>query len=166
MVAIISQIEDQEKTSIDLKADDLIRETKVLTIARLAKMLVDLFGLDEPFEKVGKHEGQEIEMYFSELDGYITFNLTSERVNFDCRAEKANSPIARLIITVKEEKILDMISRIIRSKNNLFSLIKLMKYIIPGKVKIKGSYVAAIKFVRCLMIGKNEVYSYKGGILA
>ena len=166
MVAIISQIEDQEKTSIDLKADDLIRETKVLTIARLAKMLVDLFGLDEPFEKVGKHEGQEIEMYFSELDGYITFNLTSERVNFDCRAEKANSPIVRLNITVKEEEILDMISRIIRSKNNLFSLIKLMKYIIPGRVKLKGSYVAAIKFVRCLMIGKHEVYRYKGGVNA
>ncbi len=166
MVAIISQIEDQEKTSIDLKADDLIRETKVLTIARLAKMLVDLFGLDEPFEKVGKHEGQEIEMYFSELDGYITFNLTSERVNFDCRAEKANSPIARFIITVEEEKILDMISRIIRSKNNLFSLIKLMKYVIPGKAKIKGSYVAAIKLVRCLMIGKHKVYSSKGGRFA
>jgi len=162
-VAIISQIEDQEKTSIDFKADDLLRETKVLTIARLAKMLVDLFGLDEPFKKVGKHNGQEIEMYFTELDGYITFILTSERENFDCVAEKANSPIARLIITVEEEKILSVISSIIRSKNNLFSLIKLLKYIIPGKAKIKGSYVAAIKLIRCLMIGKHEVYSYKGG---
>ena len=162
-MAIISQIEDQEKTSIDFKADDLLRETKVLTIARLAKMLVDLFGLDEPFKKVGKHNGQEIEMYFTELDGYITFILTSERENFDCVAEKANSPIARLIITVEEEKILSVISSIIRSKNNLFSLIKLLKYIIPGKAKIKGSYVAAIKLIRCLMIGKHEVYSYKGG---
>ena len=162
-MAIISQIEDQEKTSVDFKADDLLRETKVLTIARLAKMLVDLFGLDEPFKKVGKHNGQEIEMYFTELDGYITFILTSERENFDCVAEKANSPIARLIITVEEEKILSVISSIIRSKNNLFSLIKLLKYIIPGKAKIKGSYVAAIKLIRCLMIGKHEVYSYKGG---
>ena len=162
-MTIISQIEDQEKTSINFRADDLIRETKVLTIARLAKMLVELFGLDAPFEKVGKHNGQEIEMYLTELDGYITFILTSERENFDCRAEKAISPIAKLIITVEEEKILGMLSSIIRSKNNLFSLIKLLKYIIPGKVKIKGSYVAAIKLVRCLMIGKNDVYSHKGG---
>jgi len=166
MVAIISQIEDQEKTSIDIRADDLIRETKVLTIARLAKMLVDLFGLDGPFEKVGKHNGQEIEMYFAELDGYITFILTSERGNFDCVAEKATNPIARLIITVEEEKILGVISSMIRSKNNIFSLIRLMKYIIPGKAKIKGSYVAAIKLIRCLMIGKHEVYSYKGGSFA
>jgi len=166
LVIIISQIEGQEKTTIDLKANNLMRETKVLTIARLAKMLVDLFGIDDPFEKVGKHNGEEIEMYFSELDGYITFTLTSERENFDCRAEKANSPIARLIVTVKEEKILGVISSIIRSKNNLFSLMKLLKYIIPGKAKIKGSYIAAIKLVRCLMIGKHEVYSKKGGTFA
>jgi len=166
LVIIISQIEGQEKTTIDLKANNLMRETKVLTIARLAKMLVDLFGIDDPFEKVGKHNGEEIEMYFSELDGYITFTLTSERENFDCRAEKANSPIARLIVTVKEEKILGVISSIIRSKNNLFSLMKLLKYIIPGKAKIKGSYIAAIKLVRCLMIGKHEVYSKKGGKFA
>ena len=165
-MAIINQIENKENASIDLRAGDLIRETKVLTIARLAKMLVELFGIDDPFEKVGKHNGQEIEMYFTELDGYITFILTSERDNFDCRAEKANSPIARLIITVEEEKILDMLSSIIRSKNNLFSLMKLLKYIIPGKAKIKGSYVAAIKLVRCLMIGKHEVYNYKGGVFA
>jgi len=166
LVIIISQIEGQEKTTIDLKANNLMRETKVLTIARLAKMLVDLFGIDDPFEKVGKHNGEEIEMYFSELDGYITFTLTSERENFDCRAEKANSPIARLIVTVEEEKILGVISSIIRSKNNLFSLMKLLKYIIPGKAKIKGSYIAAIKLVRCLMIGKHEVYSKKGGTFA
>ena len=165
-MTIISQIENQEKTSIDFRADDLIRETKVLTIARLAKMLVDLFGLDDPFEKIGKHEGEEIEMYFTELDGYITFILTSERGNFDCRAEKALNPVARLILTVEEGKILGVISSIIRSKNNLFSLIKLMKYIIPGKAKIKGSYVAVIKLVRCLMIGKHEVYSYQGGLFA
>jgi hypothetical protein len=40
---------------------------------------------------------------------------------------------------------------------------KLLKYIIPGKAKIKGSYVAASKLVRCLMIGKHEVYNSKGG---
>jgi len=166
LVVNISQIEDQEKTSMDFRADDLIRETKVLTIARLAKMLVDLFGLDEPFKKIGKHNGQEIEMYLTEIDGYITFILTSERENFDCQVKKAINPAARIIITVKEEKILSLISGIIRSKNNIFSLIKLLRYIIPGKIKIKKSKIAAIKLVRCLMIGKHDVYSYNGGSFA
>jgi hypothetical protein len=160
-VAFITQIENQENTSINIKADELMRETKVLNIARLAKMLVDLFGLDEPFKKVGKYEGEEIELHLVELEGYITFILTSEKENFDCVAEKARSPIARLVITVEEEKILDLISRIIRSKNNNISLIKFSRFIITGKAKIKGSYLAAIKLVRCLMIGKHEVFGSK-----
>jgi len=160
-VAFIIHIENQERTSIDIKADELMRETKVLTIARLAKMLVDLFGLDDVFKKVGKYEGEEVELHLVELEGYITFILTSERENFDCVAEKAKSPIARLILTVKEDKILDLVSRIIRSKNNYISLIKFSRFIILGRAKIKGSYLAAIKLVRCLMIGKHEVFSYK-----
>jgi len=142
----------------NIRVEKLVRETKVLNIARLAKMLVDLFGLDEPFTKIGKREGQEIEMYLKELDGYVTFILTNDRKNFECIAKKTKDPVAKISITVKEEKILTVLSKIIRSKSNLFGLIKLLKYIIPGKARIKGSYIAAIKLVRCLMIGKHEVY--------
>ena len=117
---IITQIKISEEQDRASRAEQLVKETKVLNIARLAKMLVDLFGLDEPFKKIGKFEGQEIEMYLKELDGYITFTLTSERKNFECTAQKAISPIARLTITVKEEKILQVLSSIIRSKNNIF----------------------------------------------
>lgn len=165
-MATINQIDNLKKTSRDIKAENLVRETKVLNIARLAKMLVDLFGLDEPFKKIGKMKDEEIEMYIVELDGYITFMLTSDRKNFNCRVEKANNPVARIIINVEEENVLSVLSSIIRSKSNIFGLMKLLKYLIPRKIKIKGSYVAAIKLVRCLMIGKNEVYkNRKAGLL-
>ena len=154
----ITQIDNIKATDIAIKAENLVRETKVLNITRLAKMLVDLFGSDEPFKKIGKREGQEVEMYLKELDGYITFILTSDRNNFDCHAKKAKNPVSRIIINVKEEKILQVISNIIRSKSNIFGLLKLLKYIIPRKAKIKGSLVATLKLVRCLMIGKHEVY--------
>ena len=154
----ITQTDSTNSTDIATKAENLVRETKVLNITRLAKMLVDLFGSDEPFKKIGKREGQEVEMYLKELDGYITFILTSDRNNFDCHAEKAKNPVSRIIINVKEEKILQVISSIIRSKSNIFGLLKLLKYIIPGKAKVKGSMVATLKLVRCLMIGKHEVY--------
>ena len=124
-------------------------------------MLVDLFGLDEPFEKIGKLEGQEVEMYLKELDGYVTFILTSERKNFECRATRANNPIAKIIITVEEEKILDLLSDIIRTKSNLLGLMKLIKFLIPRKIRIKGSLLAALKLSKCLMIGKNDVYKQK-----
>lgn len=125
-------------------------------------MLVDLFGLDDAFQNVGKREGQEIELYVRELEGYITFVLTSDRNKFNCKVERANDPVSRIIINVKEKDILKVISGIIRSKKNIIGLIKLLKYIIPGKAKIKGSYIAAIKLIKCLMIGKNEVYKNKG----
>lgn len=154
----ITQIEKFHNLNRDFKAENLIRETKILNIARLAKMLVDLYGQDEPFKKVGKHEGKEIELYLKELGGYITFILTSKKDNFKCHAEKAKNPVARIIINVKKEKILKVISDIIRSKHNIFGVIKLLKYLIPRKAKIKGSYVAALKLVRCLMIGKHPMY--------
>ena len=150
-----------------LKADNLIRETKVLNIVRLAKMLVDLYGQNEPFQKIGKRAGHEVELYLKEFDGYITFVLTSDKNKFDCRVGKANNPLSTIIINVKEEQILKVISSIIRSKHNLYGLIKLLKYIIPRKARIKGSYIATIKLVRCLMIGNHEVYkkSKRGEIL-
>lgn len=155
----IKQEEPIRTIDRDMRAENLIRETKVLNIARLAKMLVDLFGLDEPFQNIGRDlEGQEIELYLKELDGYITFILTSDRQKFECHTEKANNPIASIIITVKGEKIIKVISEIIRSKANIFGLAKLLKYIIPGKAKIKGSLKATLKLVKCLMIGKNDVY--------
>jgi hypothetical protein len=62
----MTEINKTPKPNRTIRAENLVRETKVLNIARLAKMLVDLFGLDEPFTQVGKREGQEIEMYLKE----------------------------------------------------------------------------------------------------
>ncbi|MFX1498907.1 MAG: hypothetical protein ACFFBH_15385 [Promethearchaeota archaeon] len=158
---VLSITQEQHINTIDnnIRAEHLIRQTKVLNIARLAKMLVNLFGLDAQFEKVPKKfEGKEIEMHLKELDGYITFIMTSDRGKFECRVEKASKPIAKIIIMVKEKEILKVISEIIRSKANLFGIMKLLKFIIPGKAKIKGDLRASLKLVKCLMIGKNDVY--------
>ena len=125
-------------------------------------MLVDLYGLDSPFSKVGKLEGQEIEMHLKNLEGYITFILTSDKNNFDCRVQKAKDPIAKIIINTKKENILKVLSSIIKSKANLFGILKLSKFIIPRKIVIKGSYIAVLKLTKCLMIGKNEIYKNTG----
>jgi len=158
MVDDITQMEKFHNLNRDFKAENLIKETKILNIARLAKMLVDLYGQDEPFRKIGKYEGKEIELYLKELGGYITFILTSEKDNFNCHAEKAKNPIASVIVNVKKDQILKVISDIIRSKHNINGVIKLLKYMLPGKLKIKGSYFAALKLARCLMIGKHYMY--------
>ena len=157
----IIQIEDSELEKRELRAINLVKETKLLNIARLAKMLVDLYGLDNQFKRLKKREGQEIELSLPSLDGYITFMLTSDRNKFDCRVEKAKNPISTIELKVKEEDILKVLSKIIRSKDNIFGLLKVVKLFILGKVKLKGSISAAILLVRSLMIGKNRVYKDK-----
>jgi hypothetical protein len=156
----ITQIEEV-KDNRNLKAENLLKEINLLNIARLAKMLVDLFGSDVPFEKIGRRDGQEIELYVKDLNGSITFPLTKERNNFDCYMGKPTAPISKITITVQAEKLPKIISKIIRSKSNLFGIIKLIKYIIPGKIKIKGSYISTIKWARCLMIGNHSIYENK-----
>lgn len=143
----------------NINSKDLIKEATISNIARLAKMLIDLFGSDAPFKKISKYKNREIELYLSELDGYITFSLTNERKNFDCKITPAENPVASIILKVEKENILKVLSNIIRSKNNLWGIVKLSKYLIPRKIVIKGSYRAAIQLVRCLMIGNHEVYN-------
>ncbi|TXT64854.1 MAG: hypothetical protein BAJALOKI3v1_160056 [Promethearchaeota archaeon] len=140
------------------KAKNLLKETKLLNLARLANMLVDLFGLEEGFEKIGKREGQEVEIFIPAYDGYLNFPLVSKKRNFECRAERAKDPVATVIMNVKEEKVLKVFSNIIRSKANLFGLAKLLPKILTRKIKIKGSLMATLSLVKCLMIGKNKIY--------
>jgi hypothetical protein len=147
-----------DKKSRDKRATNLLKETRILNIARLANMLVDLFGLEEGFKKVGNRAGEEVQLYITSLDGHLTFPLVNKKKNFECRAEKANNPVATVIINVKREYVLKLVSNIIKSKANVFGLFKLIPKFIMGKIKIKGSLMAALTLVQCLMIGKNKIY--------
>ncbi len=124
-------------------------------------MLVDLYGLDNQFKRLKKWEGQEVELSLPALEGYITLLLTSDKNKFDVRVEKAKDPVSTIEVKVKEKDILKVLSKIIRSKDNIFGLLKVAKLYILGKVKLKGSMIAAILLVRSLMIGKDRVYKYK-----
>ena len=160
-MGFIIQTDDPEILKRNLRAANLVKETKLLNIARLAKMLVDLYGLDNQFKRLKKREGQEVELYIPALEGYITFTLTSDRNKFDCRVEKAKNPTTTIEVRVKEKDILKVLSEIIRSKDNIFGLLKVAKLYLLRKVKIKGSFLTAILLVRSLMIGKDRVYKDK-----
>jgi len=149
---------DNIDKNIDKKAKKLLRETKILNLAKLANMLVSLFGLEEEFKKITKREGQEVELYIPAFEGYLNFPLVKKKDNFECRAECANDPVATVIINVEEDKVLKVFSEIIRSKANLSGLIKLVPKFLLRKIKIKGSLMAALSLVKCLMIGKNKIY--------
>ena len=140
----------------------MLNETMLLNFARLAKILIDVYGFDEAFQKVGKREGQEIEFCFPALDGYLTFILVKNKSDFEARMERAKNPAATAIIAVKRDEIIPLMSDIISTKSNIFGILKVFfKYIIPRKAKINGSLLSFIRLFRCLAIGKREMYKFK-----
>ena len=131
----------------------------LLQIARSAEMLIDIFGFDKAFKRIkSKREDKQVEMYFPYLDGSITFPLVSKIENFKPIYGKTSNPVTRIIINVKVENVLKTISSILILKDNLFGLMKIVPKLITGKLKIKGSLISAIILVRCLMMGKHEMY--------
>ncbi len=157
----VQQTDKIEGHNRNLEISDLLRETKLLNLAKLAIMLVDLYGRDGYFEKVGEKEGCEVELHFPSLGGSIIFTLTNDRQKFHCRIGKTNNPDAKIILKIKKEKVLKVFGRIVRSKFNVFALLKLGKLYIFGKAKVEGSKMIALTLIRCLMIGKNKIYKEK-----
>ena len=141
------------------RAVNLLKETKLLQIVKSANMLVDLFGFDAAFQRINpKREGQQIEMYFQALEGSLTFTLASNKANFKCIIGQPINPVAKIIVNVKEDKILKTVSKIIVLKDSLFGLMKITPLLITRKMKVKGSLIAALLLCRCLMIGGHEIY--------
>jgi len=152
-----SQILNREK-----RAQDLINETKLLNIARLAKILIDIYGLNEPFKKIGKREGQEVEFYFPSLNGYLTFILVKNRDNFEPRMGRSINPISYVTINVKRDDVVRVVSDIVRMKFNIFGLLRFfLKYIITRRIKMSGSLGATLKLLRCISLGKHDMYKFK-----
>ncbi|MGQ4873945.1 MAG: hypothetical protein ACP6IY_07740 [Promethearchaeia archaeon] len=138
------------------------REAILMNIALLANILIEVFGQDPAFNRIDKkYEGNEIEMFFPSLGGSLKFTLVSNRSLFECRAEKPKNPISIITINVKKEKAIKIVSDIIRQPDNLKGLMFVALKLIMRKIKVKGSLRAAIKFCRCMMIGKNPLYKNK-----
>ena len=142
------------------KASEMMREAKIANFAKLAEMLIELFGIPEAFEKYIKpeREGQEIELEFPAIQGSITAVLTRDKEKFHARYGKPSNPVATLVINVKREKAALLLGNLISKKSNLFGILSLVPKLISRKIKIKGSIGAALSLARILMIGKHEVY--------
>lgn len=154
-------MEGKNITDFASRAEALLKETKLLQINKSANILIDIFGIEKSFEKLNdKHIGKQIEMQFPALDnGSLTFTLVSKVEDFKCIFGKPKNPEAIIVINVKEKDILSLISYIIKLKNNIFGLLKLVPKLLTRKIKIKGSLIAAIRLCQIMMIGEHEVYT-------
>jgi len=144
---------DKSQRAIDLK-----NQTIAGTIARLFQMLVDIYGKEiGSLEKIKKREGQEVELVFKALNTTITLNLSKSQLTPHMRSSDKAS--ATIILAMKREKLIPTIIDLIRTKNNFLGILKvLIKYVLPGKIKIKGSFGAAIKVIKLLSMGTHPMY--------
>ena len=162
MVDYITEIKNSRILNKKLRLQKMLNEAKLLNFARLATILIEVYGFEKPFRKVGKREGQEIEFYFPSIKGYITFILVKNKFDFKPRVERAKNPVSTATIYVKREEIVPLMSELVRMKSNNFALLKIfIKYIIPKKVKITGNYLSFICLFRCLAIGKQDMFNNK-----
>ena len=146
--------------------EEMLNETKLLNFAKLLKILVDLFGFDEPFTKIGDREGKEIEFFFPALNGYVTLVFAKNRANFEPRVGKSRNPVSKITINVEKKDIIRTVSGMIKSKSNIFGVLKLfLKLVIPRKVKISGSYLSVVKMFKCVVIGNHKMYKAKEAFL-
>lgn len=146
-------------TDLTLKAEELIKETKILQIARSAGIIIDIFGFEKAFKRIKpKMEGKQVELYFPSLGGSLTLTLVSKIEDFQAKHVKPDNPAATIIFNVKEEKVLKTISELLVLKDNVFGIMKIVPKLMTRRLKIKGSFKAAILLARILMIGKHKMY--------
>ena len=152
-------LEKGSEDTFEERAKSLLKETKLLQITKSANILISLFGFEKAFDRISeKCMGTQIEMHFPALEGSLTFTMVSSREEFECEFGAPEDPAARIIMNVNDEDILKLISEILILKDNLFGLMRLVPMMLTGKIKIKGSYIAAILLCRTMMIGKHEMY--------
>ena len=150
---------DNSLESLSKRANDLLRETKLLQISKSANILTDIFGLQKSFSKIKpKKVGQQIEMFFPALDGSLTFTLVDKREDFKCLFGKPEDPVAIITMNVKDEKVLKLISDIVKLKRNIFGMMRIVPKILTRKLKIKGSWFSALNLCQIMMIGQHDVY--------
>ncbi len=150
-----------DNNSRELKAFNLVKEAKIANFAKLANMLIDLFGIPEAFQKYvkPKREGHLVEMEFPALENSLLVALTRDKNNYHASWGKATNPVATIVINVDREKAAVLVGNIIRQKSNIFGLLYLVPKILTRKIKIKGSLFAALAFARTMMLGKHTVYT-------
>ncbi|MHA1230591.1 MAG: hypothetical protein ACTSRP_08625 [Candidatus Helarchaeota archaeon] len=137
-------------------------QVKLNVLANLFRMLVDIYGYPPAKKRLSKIEGEEIYVNFPHLKGGIIFKPFGERVVGTAVSDlpESEKPKARLNFKVKDEKIYDILEKIIKMKSSNWSFIKIFfKYILTGKIGLSVSRLGTlIVLFKCLMIGDHPMY--------
>lgn len=158
------------KTSIQVQrereelVERLKKEAILQNIGRLLYIFMTIFTKKEVLKKLGKREGQEVQMNFPALsppleNPCLTFIL-SENPS-DPYMGPAKNPVLTITYNIEIEEIFTTLNKMV-TKRTLFGLIiSMIKDIFKTKIKTKGSLRASIAFLKMFLIGGHEMYKWK-----
>ncbi|MEX2685000.1 MAG: hypothetical protein Q6373_025720 [Candidatus Sigynarchaeota archaeon] len=138
---------------------DLRDEARVSSLGRLFQLLTDIFGQKQQMQALAKIDGAEVLAVFPSLgDRAVTWKVSN------CHIlpfmNKSDHAAAQIVFNVPRDAIVPLIVDVIRTKANVSGLCKLVfKYVLTGKVKLKGSMATALKIIMALMVGAHPMYA-------
>nr|MDO8108917.1 hypothetical protein [Candidatus Sigynarchaeota archaeon] len=138
---------------------DLRNEAKASNLGRLFQLLTDIFGQRRQMLSLTKIDGAEVLAVFPSLGGRsVTWKVSNCHIL--PYMNKSDHAAAQIIFNVPRDAIVPLIIDVIRTKANMQGLFKLLfKYVLPGKVKLKGSFFTAVKIIMALMVGAHPMYA-------
>ncbi len=142
------------------EADQNLRdEARASSLGRLFQLLTDIFGQKKQMLSLGKIDGAEVLAVFPSLGGRsVTWKVSNCHIL--PYMNKSDHAAAQIVFNVPRDAIVPLIVDVIRTKANVQGLFKLVfKYVLPGKVKLKGSLTTALKVIMALMVGAHPMYA-------
>jgi len=163
-------MQDSKKTEITNR-DELVEKLKkqalLLNHGRLLQIMINVFAEKKSLEKLGKREGQEIQINFPAYDiepNCLTFVLS--KTPSDPVLKPSDNPKVVITFNATEEELVPMLIKIISAKYNAFGLLKLVfKFLLTRKItfKPKRAIGALLSTMSCFLIGNNELLFNPGG---
>ena len=144
--------------------DRLKKEAILQNIGRLLYIFMTLFSKKEVLKKLGKREGQEVQMNFPALSPPLEnpcFTFILSENPSDPYMGPSKNPVLTITYNVEIEELFSTLNTMV-SKKTLFGLIiSMLKDLRNKKMKTKGSLRASLLFSKLFLIGDNEMYQQK-----
>ena len=138
--------------------EDIKQAARVSNLARLFQLLTNIFGVKKNMKSLEKLEGKEVSIHFPTLgDRYATIKVSNSLLHPFIGVP--DNPSAIVVFNDKPENLVPTIIDVIRSPGSIMGIMKILfKYVIPGKIKLKGNLLIALNVFKNLMIGQHEMY--------
>jgi len=143
------------------RALNLRNEVRAGVLAKFLDIMIEVYGKPDlhSLERLikEKHDGAEVEIYFTPLDKSISIYLS--RTKLVARNGKPYNPVTKVIFDVSKEQLIPILVELAHTKDNLMGLGKfVLKYFLRRKVKVKGSLFTGITLLRLMFLGKHPIF--------